>query len=97
MTEFGTVGLTICYDLRFPELYRALALGGAMLIFAPANFAMSTGRDHWETLLRARAIENGAFVAATGQIGGVEGAFQSYGRSMVVDPWGTVVACASDG
>ena len=96
-TEFGVVGLTICYDLRFPELYRALAIGGARLIFVPANFTLFTGRDHWETLLRARAIENGVFVAAAGQIGGVEGAFQSFGRSMVVDPWGTVVACASDG
>lgn len=96
-TEFGTVGLSICYDLRFPELYRALAVNGARLVFVPANFALFTGRDHWEVLLRARAIENGVFVAAAGQIGGVEGAFQSYGRSMVVDPWGTVVACASDG
>ena len=96
-TTFGTVGLTICYDLRFPELYRALALKGAVLTFVPANFAMFTGRDHWEPLLRARAIENGMFVAAAGQIGGVDGAFQSYGRSMVVDPWGTVVARASDG
>src|SRR5690606_19510634 len=63
-TDFGTVGLTICYDLRFPELYRAIALKGAILTFVPANFALFTGRDHWETLLRARAIENGMFVAA---------------------------------
>lgn len=96
-TEFGRVGLTICYDLRFPELYRSLALQGAQIIFVPANFTLFTGKDHWETLLRARAIENGVFIIAPGQIGGVDGAFESYGRSMVVDPWGTVVACASDG
>lgn len=96
-TEFGRVGLSVCYDLRFPELYRALVLRGARLLFVPANFATFTGRDHWEPLLRARAIENGAFVLAPGQIGGVSGAFQAYGRSMVVDPWGTVIACASDG
>ncbi len=96
-TPFGRVGLTICYDLRFPELYRSLALMGAEIAFVPANFTLFTGKDHWEPLLRARAIENGIFVLAPGQIGGVDGAFVSYGRSMVVDPWGTVVACASDG
>ncbi|MFO7591472.1 MAG: carbon-nitrogen hydrolase family protein [Acidimicrobiia bacterium] len=96
-TEFGRVGLSVCYDLRFPELYRALAVKGAVVTFVPANFTLFTGRDHWETLLRARAIENGMFVVAPGQIGGVQGGFTAYGRSMVVDPWGTVVACASDG
>lgn len=96
-TSFGRVGLTICYDLRFPELYRSLALKGATMAFVPANFTLFTGKDHWEPLLRARAIENGMYVLAPGQIGGVPGAFVSYGRSMVVDPWGTVVACASDG
>lgn len=96
-TSFGRVGLSVCYDLRFPELYRSLALRGAVVAFVPANFTMFTGRDHWETLLRARAIENGMFVVAPGQIRGVPGGFTAYGRSMVVDPWGTVVACASDG
>lgn len=96
-TAFGRVGLSVCYDLRFPELYRALAVNGAVLTFVPANFTLFTGRDHWETLLRARAIENGMFVVAPGQIGGVQGGFTAYGRSMVIDPWGTVVACASDG
>lgn len=96
-TEFCQVGLSVCYDLRFPELYRALAIRGARMLFVPANFTLFTGRDHWEPLLRARAIENGVFVLAPGQIGGVEGGFQSLGRSMVVDPWGTVIACASDG
>uniref|UniRef100_UPI0025F2B697 carbon-nitrogen hydrolase family protein n=1 Tax=uncultured Demequina sp. TaxID=693499 RepID=UPI0025F2B697 len=95
-TPFGRMGLSICYDVRFPELYRTLALQGAELLAVPSNFAMFTGKDHWEVLLRARAIENGAYViapATTGRHGG----FASYGRSLVVDPWGTVVACASDG
>ncbi|HKI59147.1 MAG TPA: carbon-nitrogen hydrolase family protein [Trueperaceae bacterium] len=95
-TAFGRVGLSVCYDLRFPELYRSLALKGASIAFVPANFTLFTGKDHWEPLLRARAIENGMFMVAPAQIGGVEGAFQAYGRSMVVDPWGTVVACAPD-
>lgn len=95
-TPFGRVGMSICYDLRFPELYRSLALQGAVLTFVPANFTTFTGKDHWEPLLRARAIENGMFMVAPAQIGGVEGAFQAYGRSMVVDPWGTVLACAPD-
>ena len=95
-TAFGRVGLTICYDLRFPELYRALAVAGARLLFVPSNFTERTGSDHWEVLLRARAIENGMFIVAPAQLGGVEGAFPAYGRSMVVDPWGTVLACAPD-
>ncbi len=77
-----TIGLTICYDLRFPELYRALALAGAGILTVPANFTERTGRDHWEVLLRARAIENGAFVLAPSQIGGPPGQ-PAYGRSMV--------------
>ncbi|MBA2372778.1 MAG: carbon-nitrogen hydrolase family protein [Chloroflexi bacterium] len=89
------VGLSICYDLRFPELYRALALAGAAILTVPANFTERTGRDHWEVLLRARAIENGAYVLAPSQIGGPPGQ-PAYGRSMVVDPWGTVVAQAPD-
>jgi predicted amidohydrolase len=90
------VGLSICYDLRFPELYRTLTLAGAEVLTVPANFTERTGRDHWEVLLRARAIENGAWVLAAGQSGGPPGQ-PAFGRSMVVDPWGTVVAQASDG
>lgn len=89
------VGMSICYDVRFPELYRTLALAGAEVLTVPANFTERTGRDHWETLLRARAIENGAWVIAPAQIGGPSG-HQSFGRSMVIDPWGTVVAQAPD-
>jgi predicted amidohydrolase len=98
-TGFGRVGLSICYDLRFPELYRALAMAGARVLFVPSNFSERTGRDHWEVLLRARAIENGAYVVAPATIGdaGGQGGFAAYGRSLVVDPWGTVVACAPDG
>ncbi len=90
-----TIGLSICYDLRFPELYRALALAGATILTVPANFTERTGRDHWEVLLRARAIENAAYVLAPSQIGGPPGQ-PAFGRSMVVDPWGTVVAQAPD-
>ena len=89
------LGLSICYDLRFPELYRALALAGAQVLTVPANFTERTGRDHWEVLLRARAIENGAYVLAPSQIGGPPGS-PAYGRSMVVDPWGTIIAQAAD-
>ena len=91
----ATLGLTICYDLRFPELFRALALAGAQILTVPANFTERTGRDHWEVLLRARAIENGAFVLAPSQIGGPAGQ-PAFGRSMIVDPWGTVIAQAPD-
>jgi len=88
-------GLSICYDLRFPELYRALALAGAKVLTVPANFMERTGRDHWEVLLRARAIENGAYViAAAGCGAGGPGAIAAWGHSMVVDPWGRVVAQA---
>ena len=90
------VGLTICYDLRFPELYRTLALAGAEVLTVPANFTERTGRDHWEVLLRARAIENGAYVMAPSQIGGPPGQ-PAFGRSMIIDPWGTVIAQAPDG
>jgi len=90
------VGLTICYDLRFPELYRILALREARVITVPAAFTMETGRDHWEVLNRARAIENQLFVVAAGQIGKAPPHFRSYGRSMIVDPWGTVLATAPD-
>ena len=89
------LGLSVCYDLRFPELYRALALAGAEVMTVPANFTERTGRDHWEVLLRARAIENGAYVLAPSQVGGPPGQ-PAFGRSMIVDPWGTVVAQAPD-
>ena len=90
-----TIGLSICYDLRFPELYRSLALAGAEVLTVPANFTERTGRDHWEVLLRARAIENGAWVIAPAQVGGPPGG-PAFGRSMVIDPWGTVIAQAPD-
>ena len=91
----ATVGLSICYDLRFPELYRALALAGAQVLTVPSAFTARTGRDHWEVLLRARAIENAAYVLAPSQIGGPPGQ-TAYGHSIVIDPWGTVVAQAPD-
>lgn len=95
-TAFGRVGLTVCYDLRFPELFRIQALRGAFLCFVPSNFTLFTGKDHWEVLLRARAIENGVYIVAPATIGKSDD-FNSYGRSMVIDPWGTVAATASDG
>ncbi|HEY0698029.1 MAG TPA: carbon-nitrogen hydrolase family protein [Micromonospora sp.] len=91
------VGLSICYDLRFPEIYRQLAVqGGARVLVVPAAFMLHTGRDHWEVLLRARAIENQCFVLAAGQIGDHEPNRTCFGRSMVIDPWGTVLAQAAD-
>ena len=89
------LGLSICYDLRFPELYRALAGAGAEILAVPANFLERTGRDHWEVLLRARAIENAAYVIAPAQVGGAPG-FPAHGRSMIIDPWGTILAQAPD-
>lgn len=87
------LGLSICYDVRFPELYRALALAGAEVIAVPAVFTERTGRDHWEVLLRSRAIENGCWVVAAGGCGrGGLGAIPAWGHSMIVDPWGRVVA-----
>jgi predicted amidohydrolase len=91
------LGLSICYDLRFPELYRILAVRGARLITVPAAFTLATTRDHWETLLRARAIENQAFVIAANQVGPHPAGQHSGGRSMIVDPWGVVLAQAPDG
>lgn len=91
------VGLSICYDLRFPELYRHLAVAlGAQVLVVPAAFMLHTGRDHWEVLLRARAIENQCFVVAAGQVGDHEPGRSCFGRSMVIDPWGTVLAQAPD-
>ncbi len=96
------LGLSICYDVRFPELYRILAIRGARILTVPAAFTVPTTRDHWEVLLRARAIENQAFVIAANQIGEhapaseTGGALRSGGRSMIVDPWGIVLALAAD-
>lgn len=95
-TPFGGIGLSVCYDLRFPELYRALAAQGIRFLAVPAAFARETGRDHWEVLLRARAIENQAFVLAAAQVGEHGGGRASHGRSMIVDPWGVVLAQAPD-
>jgi predicted amidohydrolase len=91
------LGMSICYDLRFPELYRILALRGARVFPLPAAFTLPTTRDHWDTLLRARAIDSQAFVIAANQVGEHPGGHHSGGRSMVVDPWGVVLACAEGG
>ncbi|HEX6455386.1 MAG TPA: carbon-nitrogen hydrolase family protein [Solirubrobacterales bacterium] len=92
-----TLGMTVCYDLRFPELFRILALRGARLIAVPSAFTLATGRDHWEVLLRARAIEDQVFIVAPNQVGEAPPHFSSFGRSMIVDPWGVVLATAPDG
>ena len=94
-TELGRLGFTICYDLRFGELYRLLSLAGAKVIFVPACFAMQTGQAHWEVLLRARAIENGVYIVACNQIGEKYN-MTAYGHSMVIDPWGRIIAQAED-
>jgi predicted amidohydrolase len=98
-TPLAWIGLSICYDLRFPELYRALVENGAEVLAVPSAFTLATGKDHWEPLLRARAIENQAWVLAPAQHGRHDdgGLRQSWGHAMIVDPWGQVVACASDG
>jgi predicted amidohydrolase len=92
----ATLGLSVCYDVRFPELYRSLAQRGAEVLTVPAAFTLQTGKDHWELLLRARAVENQAFVVAPAQWGRKADGRWTYGRSMVVDPWGTVLAQCSD-
>jgi len=92
----ATIGLSVCYDLRFPELFRILVVRGARLLTIPSAFTLATGRDHWEVLLRARAIENQAFVLAPNQVGEAPPHFSSNGRSMIVDPWGVVLATAPD-
>jgi len=91
------VGMTVCYDLRFPELYRILALRGARAITVPSAFTAETGRHHWEVLLRARAIENQLFVIAANQVGEAPPHYSSWGHSMIVDPWGTVLDVIADG
>jgi predicted amidohydrolase len=96
-TAGGTgLGLTICYDVRFPELYRILAVKGAEIVAVPAAFTFATTRDHWEVLIRARAIEGQCFVVAANQIGEHAPGIRSGGRSMIVDPWGVVLATAPD-
>jgi len=99
-SEFGRLGLSICYDVRFPELYRALAVQGATILFVPAAFRYETGVDHWEVLLRARAIEDQAFVVAAAQWGtwGPPGKERrNFGHSLVADPWGRVIELAPEG
>jgi predicted amidohydrolase len=90
------LGLSVCYDLRFPELYRILAVRGARLLAVPSAFTAATGRDHWQPLLRARAIENQAFVIAPNQVGEAPPHYASHGRSTIVDPWGVLLATAPD-
>jgi predicted amidohydrolase len=98
-TSVGRIGLSICFDLRFPEVYRALVDQGAEILTVPSAFTLMTGKDHWHTLLKARAIENQAWVIAPGQWGAHddEGLRLSYGHSVIIDPWGTVVAECGDG
>jgi predicted amidohydrolase len=92
----ATLGLSVCYDVRFPELYRLLALRGAEILAVPAAFTLQTGKDHWEILLRARAVENQAFVIAPAQWGQKADGRWTFGRSMIVDPWGIVLATCPD-
>src|SRR5512133_3300183 len=96
-TALGRIGLTVCYDLRFPELYRKLASLGAEVITIPAAFTLYTGKDHWEVLVRARAIENLAYVMAPAQVGRHSSSRQTFGNAMIVDPWGVVLARCPDG
>jgi predicted amidohydrolase len=93
---FATIGFSICYDVRFPHLYRALAKQGAQILLIPAAFTQTTGEAHWHTMLRARAIETGCFVLAAAQNGIHPGGRKTFGHSLVIDPWGTVIAEKSD-
>src|SRR5512133_3480698 len=96
-TPLGRLGLTVCYDLRFPELYRELSAAGAEILSIPSAFTLYTGKDHWEVLLRARAIENLAYVLAPAQVGRHSATRVTFGNAMVVDPWGVVLARCPDG
>ncbi|HVI95295.1 MAG TPA: carbon-nitrogen hydrolase family protein, partial [Anaeromyxobacter sp.] len=96
-TALGRIGLTVCYDLRFPELFRKLASLGAEVITLPSAFTLFTGKDHWEVLVRARAIENLAYVIAPAQVGRHSPTRQTFGNAMIVDPWGVVLARCPDG
>jgi predicted amidohydrolase len=96
-TELGTLGLSICYDLRFPELYRRLSRAGAEVLLVPSAFTFPTGAAHWEVLLRARAVENQCYVVAADQAGTSPQGFADWGDSMLIDPWGRVLARAGDG
>jgi len=95
-TPWGKLGLSVCYDVRFPELYRALAARGARMLVVPAAFTLHTGRDHWHVLLRARAIENLSFVLAAAQYGRHNPKRVTYGHSLIVDPWGQILAEVGD-
>ncbi len=95
-TPFGRIGHTICYDLRFPALFRILAKAGAEIICVPAAFVKKTGEAHWHVLNRARAIENGVYIVSPCAVGDIPGGGESYGHSLVVDPWGTVIADGGD-
>lgn len=95
-TPVGCVGLSICYDLRFPELYRKLVEMGAVVLSVPAAFTFVTGNAHWHTLLRARAIENLAYVIAPGQFGQHSDGRTTYGHSLIIDPWGRILAEAAE-
>jgi len=95
-TPFGGLGLSICYDLRFPELYRALTARGARLVAVPSAFTLETGKDHWHVLLRARAIENQVYLMAPAQFGSHGATRRSYGHALVVDPWGAILAECGD-
>jgi len=96
-TPWGKLGMTVCYDVRFPHLYRMLAQSGADFLSVPSVFTVPTGKAHWEVLLRSRAIENGAFIFAPAQTGEHTGGRKSYGHSLIVDPWGEVLAEGGEG
>lgn len=95
-TKLADIGLSICYDLRFPYLYRTLAKAGAQILLVPASFTYPTGKAHWEVLLRARAIENGCFVIASAQCGTNDDHLKTYGHSMIISPWGEVIKQAAE-
>ena len=95
-TKFGILGQTVCYDIRFPYLYRELAKAGAQIIFIPAVFTQKTGEAHWHVLNRARAIENGVFIVSPGAIGEIQGGGGGYGHSLIVNPWGEIISDGGD-